>query len=321
MSSTLQQSPPAAITVFNSPAMLRYLLFLLWLLRPLVGDKISKCHHEGDINLSCNRTNMPSDTTEVIRYAKLINGLYYNDSLCSFVPGTSCYRDTVIEHCLDRSSCTVSNGWFSLAPECAGHSYYSQVEYDCQPAYHMCETHETVINNEFSGLIYSPNYPNSFRTDSNAPCFMTIHLPKNHHVQITLDYFSILKTKNCIGDYLEIQEYIQSDKRRRRLKRSVPVEENEFEQSDSNDNATEAIKSHRFLRQNYGRTKFKWRTLGTMCGHVESRFTLRARSDIVNIKFRPLPLNHQYLKGESSQNFGFKIYFEGVKYLQITFLK
>ncbi len=277
---------------------------------PIYSYKISKCHYEGDIELNCDRTNMLSDTKKVIRYARLINGLYFNDSLCSFVPGTSCYRDTVAEDCLDKASCTISNGWYSLEPYCAGHSYYSQVEYDCQPAYHMCETHDTVINNEFSGIIYSPNYPNSFRTDSDVPCFMTIHLPKNHHVQITLDYFNILKTKNCIGDYIEIQEYVQSDKRRNRLKRSFNYE-NEHKSKQINLTSKNDVNRSLTKRQNHGRKKFRWRTLGPMCGHVESRFTLRAKSDIVNIKFRPLPLNHQYLKDQINQNFGFKIYFEG----------
>ena len=60
-------------------------------------------------------------------------------------------------------------------------------------------------------------------------------------------------------------------------------------------------------------SKFKWHTLGTMCGQVESRFTMRATSDIVNIKFRPLASTHHYLAHVSpSHKFGFKIYFEAV---------
>lgn len=63
------------------------LIFLLVLANVVQCDRISKCHHEGDINLNCDKKNMPRDTPELIRSAKLINGLYYNDSLCSFVPG------------------------------------------------------------------------------------------------------------------------------------------------------------------------------------------------------------------------------------------
>ena len=157
----------------------------------------------------------------------------------------------------------------------------------------MCDR-ESVINNVFSGLVYSPNYPNSFRTESDRPCFLTLHLPKNHHVEIILDFFDILNTHKCIGDYLEIQEY----------------KEAELEKS----------KRHLYLNESQRlsdvsrRSKYRWHTVGTMCGKVESKFTLRARSDIINIKFRPLHAGHPYLSGvkDKSAKTGFKIYFQAV---------
>lgn len=247
-----------------------WLLLATFLASIIHGDRISKCHHEGDINLNCNKKNMPSDTPELIRSAKLINGLYYNDSLCSFVPGTSCYRQLSLNECIDKSNCSIKNSWYSLEPECSGNSYYAQVEYECQPSYHICDS-PTVINNVFSGVIYSPHYPGSFRSESNTPCFLTIQVPKKHHIQITLDYFNLLLTKSCVGDYLEIQEYIKD------------------------------------------KSNFKWKTLGTMCGERQSKFTLRAMSDIINIKFRPLEYGHQFLHNvKQSKNYGFKIYFEAV---------
>ncbi len=72
----------------------------------------------------------------------------------------------------------------------------------------MCDSSVESIN-AFSGIIYSPNYPNTFRSDRIEPCYLTVNLPKNHHVEITLDYFDLLKTPNCIGDYVEIQQYIK----------------------------------------------------------------------------------------------------------------
>lgn len=214
--------------------------------------------------------------------------------------GTSCYRELQLFDCYDQPNCLVKNGWYSLEPHCSGNSYYTQVEYDCQPTYHMCDK-TTVINNVFSGVIYSPHYPNSFRTDANDPCFMTIHLPKNHHVQITLDYFDMVQTKNCIGDYLEIQQYVETSSN---LKRSSTYE---FKGHESKKQRVRKQAGYR------AQSKFKWHTLGTMCGQVESRFTVRATSDIVNIKFRPLSSSHHYLSDVNPQHkYGFKIYFEAV---------
>jgi hypothetical protein len=36
---------------------------------------------------------------------------------------------------------------------------------------------------------------------------MTIELPDNHYAEITFDNFEMMKTTNCMGDYLEILEY------------------------------------------------------------------------------------------------------------------
>jgi hypothetical protein len=239
--------------------------------------------------------------------------------------------------CIDKPNCLVKNGWFSLEPQCPGNSYYTQVEYDCQPSFYMCDKN-SVINNVFSGLVYSPNYPNSFRTESDKPCYLTIHMPKNHHIEITLDYFNILKTKKCIGDYLEIQEYIETNINDLKVKENI-LRKNKRDfgylfahnetQNELNDNSkiSETInemKNHSLKVNIYlglsnnkqRRSKYKWNTLGSMCGKVETKFTIRAKSDIINIKFRPLNFDHQYLTNlnqDQSQNMGFKIYFQGKK--------
>ena len=209
--------------------------------------------------------------------------------------GTSCYRQESLGECVDKPECVVKNSWFSLEPECSGYSYYTQVDYDCQPAYYMCDR-EAVINNVFSGLVYSPNYPNSFRTESDRPCFLTLHLPKNHHVEIILDFFDILKTHKCIGDYLEIKDYREAE------------QESSKRHADLNE-------THRITDGGVSRrSKYRWHTVGTMCGKIESKFTLRARSDIINIKFRPLHAEHPYLSGvkDKAAKTGFKIYFQAV---------
>jgi hypothetical protein len=173
------------------------------------ATKVSKCHYEGDFTVYCNKTKLPSskDTKELIRSAEVISGVQHNDTLCSYMPSAGCARKTKAPECVDKASCNVKNGWHSLEPYCpGGRSYYTQLEYDCQPAYFMCDKQELVTNG-FSGLIYSPSYPNSFRTDKSEPCYMTIELPDNHHAEITFDNFEMMKTSNCMGDYLEILEY------------------------------------------------------------------------------------------------------------------
>jgi hypothetical protein len=176
---------------------------------------VSKCFYEGGFTVYCNKTKLPSSTQtsdstplEVMRYARLTNGLQYNDSLCSYLPNTSCHKKQSLVSCVDKPYCSVENTWASLEPNCRGNSFYSQLDYDCQPAYSMCDSTVESIN-AFSGIIYSPNYPSTFRSDRIEPCYLTVNLPKNHHVEITLDYFDLLKTPNCIGDYVEIQQYIK----------------------------------------------------------------------------------------------------------------
>jgi hypothetical protein len=180
---------------------------------------VSKCFYEGEFTVYCNKTKLPassvsgsSDSTpEVMRYARLTKGLQPdNETLCSYVPHPDhCVRESTHPECVDKPFCKVENSWASLKPKCDGNSYYSQLDYDCQPAYHMCDDMSVASINAFSGLIYSPHYPRNFRSERIEPCYLTVNLPKNHHVEITLDHFDLLKTPNCIGDYVEIQQYIK----------------------------------------------------------------------------------------------------------------
>ena len=303
----------------------------------VLGATVSRCHHDGDFTVSCNKSKMPSsssDTVEYMRYAKVINGLYHNDTLCSFVPGTSCYRKQNLNSCVDKQYCTVKNSWFSLEPDCAGNSYYTQLEYDCQPAFFMCDK-ETVINNVFSGLIYSPAYPNSFRSEKSEPCYLTIHLPKNHHAEITLDYFDMLKTSKCVGDYLEIQQYKETPSTngdgRFMSKRDVNNNNNNNIENEAtgdsslnvnpilkNKNKPPKISNKQQLKtaRQQRKPKYKWQTLGTMCGRIDKAYTIRATADTINFKFRPLSSNHQYLTSlnnySNKNHLGFKIYFQAI---------
>ena len=122
--------------------------------------KISKCHYEGDINIYCNRSKLPAsefDTNivEHMRSAKATYGLYYNDTLCSYLPNqaataATCHKRQILNECVDKPYCTVRNGWYSLEPDCAGNAYYTHVDYDCQPVFYMC-SETTVVHNIFSG--------------------------------------------------------------------------------------------------------------------------------------------------------------------------
>lgn len=335
---------------------------------------MSKCYHEGDFSVHCNKSKLPSsDTIELMRFARVIQGVYHNDTLCSYTPNSGCYRKKNLEHCIDKPACQVQNGWNSLEPDCSGNSYYTQFEYDCQPAFYMCDKN-TVINNAFSGLIYSPSFPHTFRSDNTEPCYLTIHLPKNHHVEITLDYFDMLKTSKCVGDYVEIQQYKEvsnnpSDDQQRlvnhqkKVKRSSDNNSNSINQDlkfyyndhqsgeneprntiinnnnikwlSSNEHSNEASSSssawsnmkkrNPTTRQHSRRPKYKWQTLGTMCGRIDKAYTIRATADTINFKFRPLPSNHPYLAtlanySKTSQQqypsranqLGFKIYFQAI---------
>lgn len=170
---------------------------------------VSKCFYEGDFTVYCNKSRLSAAApTELMRYARLTNGVMYGDAMCSY-NASSCHTKQSLSDCVDKAYCHVPNSWSSMAPNCNGNSYYSQLDYDCHPAYTMCDTAHTLVDG-FSGLIYSPDYPNTFRSDQRREtCYLTINLPKNHHVEITLDFFDMLKTPNCYGDYLEIQQYVR----------------------------------------------------------------------------------------------------------------
>lgn len=153
-----------------------------------------------------------------MHYARVINGLQHNNTLCSYVPDAqSCARKRPLNGCLDKPYCHVKNNWFSLEPDCSGNSYYTQFEYECQPAYFMCGK-EHLARDVFSALIYSPNYPQTFRSEKSDVCYFTLYLPNNHHAEITLEYFDLFPTSQCVGDYLEIRQYIPAvDKFKRDL--------------------------------------------------------------------------------------------------------
>lgn len=256
---------------------------------------ISKCFYESDFTVSCSRSKLPSSSNsaqlELVRYAKVINGLQHNESLCSYVPGASCSRTLILSHCIDQPQCHIKNDWFSLEPDCPGNSYYTQFEYDCQPAFFMCGT-DTLVN-AFSGLIYSPSYPNTFRSSRSDACYLTVKLPKNHHAEITLEKFDLLSTSKCIGDYLEIQQYVEANSWQKRTVNTTKIR-------------------HKMLSSN---SNFKWSTLGTMCGRIEQKYKIRAESDTINFKFRPLADNHPFLINSlpnKQSNVGFKIFFQAI---------
>ena len=250
-------------------------------------SSISKCHYEGDFQVTCSESN------ELMRTANIINGLHYNETQCLFNPIESyCHRQTVLSYCIDKPKCSIKNAWTSLQPECEGNSYYTQFNYDCQPAYHMCE--DTIVKDAFSGLIYSPFYPYSFRTENNnKPCFLTINLPKDHHVEITLDHFDIFKYQNCLADFLEIQEYKQ----------------------DLSD-IYYSTKNKNILKTNQNKPVYKWSTIATMCGKEQTKHIIRASSDIVNFKFRSISSNHHYLQQINNMSTrihtGFRLYFQAI---------
>lgn len=58
----------------------------------------------------------------------------------------------------------------------------------------------------------------------------------------------------------------------------------------------------------------KWEQLGVMCGIVDSSYTIRASSNIINFKFRPLPSNHQFFTRNmiTRENMGFKIFVQAI---------
>lgn len=314
---------------------------------------VSKCHHEGDFTVACNKTKLPSspDLYEVMRYAKLINGLFYNDSLCTYVPNTGCARKSTLTHCVDQPTCTVKNSWFSLEPHCSGNSYYSQLEYDCQPVFNMCGEREAAFNSViFSGLVLSPYYPHSYKTEQTRTCYLTINLPKNHHAEITLDFFDITKTSKCMGDYLEVQEYkevphlngddefvggksvakslsrIFIDPHKNKDAISSTIINNDVPTSTEHQDLPRrrvSIKNKQQKAKNKSsrqqkKSKYKWQTLRTMCGRINGSLTFRASADIISFKFRSLGTNYQHQSNPNINNHrngptnqGFKIFFQG----------
>ena len=278
-----------------------------------------------------------------MRYAKVINGLYHNDTLCSYVPETSCHRRKTLDHCVDRSYCLVENGWYNLEPDCDGNSYYTQLEFSCQPAYYMCE--KKSIKNVFSALIYSPSFPNLYRSDKTETCFLIVHLPKNYHAEITLDFFDLPNLPECFGDFLEIQEYIQ-EPIEKKLKRSSSSSKIGFDESDlltsknytnkyshlskgignltktqKKKNATGKNLKLKSQKQQYNpQQDNKWSNVGVLCGRKKEGIKYLARSDIISFKFKLLEQGHAILGSSFNQtaNLGFKIFIQGNSFFNHT---
>jgi hypothetical protein len=180
-----------------------------------------------------------------LRFIKVINGVQFKENYCHFT-NLTCYKEEILTKCIDKQNCFIKNRWFYL-PECRANSYYTEIEYECQPRFYMCE--KTTINNLFSGLIVSPAYPHSYKLSSPKPCYLTIQVPANHYIEITFDYFSIVKSHKCQSDYLNIQEYVDIETKSQGLKR-------------------------------------QWRTISTWCGKKESGNVLIAKSDTISFTFR-----------------------------------
>lgn len=284
---------------------------------------ISKCHYEGDFSVSCKELN------ELMRTANTINGLHYNDTQCVYNEKESrCHRHTVLGYCVDKPSCSINNDWFSLQPDCEGNSYYTQFNFDCQPAYYMCED-ITVVKNAFSGLIYSPSYPYSYRTDTEQLCFLTVNLPRDHHVEITLDFFEIFSSQNCFADFLEILEYKEDlsgifNSKNKQRRHSTTDGLNEI--VSQNKTVNEPLQSSvRLKKKPMAATKqpsiYKWSRVALMCGKEEKKHVIKASTNVINFKFKSLSNNHQYFKqsNKSRTHPGFKIYFQGIFFSSFIF--
>jgi hypothetical protein len=335
-----------------SPQLQSNLLFEVIILFLTISDcvyvnstTISKCFFDGDYTVYCNKskiavTSSPKqnnagsggsdsngDALEVMRYARVINGLQYNETLCSYLPGSGCHRRQNLAECVDQTFCHVKNSWFSLEPECRGNSYYTQLEYDCQPAYHMCQK-ESI--NAFSGLIYSPAYPNSFRSDRIEPCYLTVNVPKDHHVEIVIDAFDLIKTPGCIGDFLEIQQYtkikpsnsansndeyklfISHKKQKQQQQTGVSSQKSFNNFSDSSFlNQPKIVKKQQRLNNRPQKIapKYEWQKLVSLCGKLDRGNKILAMQSTINFKFRALPSTHSYV---SRMNTGFKIFFQAI---------
>ena len=256
----------------------------------------------------------------MMRTANTINGLRYNDTQCVFNEKESqCHRHTVLGYCVDKPSCSINNDWFSLQPDCDGNSFYTQLNFDCQPAYHMCEE-ITVVKNAFSGLIYSPSYPYSYRAETEQLCFLTVNLPRDHHVEITLDFFEIFSSQNCFADFLEILEYKEDlsgifnnkNKQRRHPSQADSLSDIASENKTATGNVVRLNK--KLVTLNKQPSVYKWSRVALMCGKEEKKHVIRASTNVINFKFKSLSLNHQYFKqsNKSRVHPGFKIYFQGI---------
>jgi ribosome-associated toxin RatA of RatAB toxin-antitoxin module len=166
---------------------------------------IDKCYYEGDFVVYCNKTRIvPNNQIELIHKAQVTYGIQYNDTLCTHTKLT-CSKTYLRHDCIDNTYCEVTNGWLTLEPYCKGNSYYTQFEFECQPAYYMCdkEHHENV----FSGLVLSPSYPLLYTIDSLKNCIQTFVFPTDHYVEILVENFTMPRSDNCARDFLEILEY------------------------------------------------------------------------------------------------------------------
>jgi hypothetical protein len=277
----------------------------------------------------CNKTKLPGfeDAKEIIRYASVTNGLNSNENLCSYDSKlTKCAKKMSLDHCTDQTYCNVRNGWFSLEPHCSGNSYFTELEYDCQPTFTMCEAESAVVSNVFSGLVLSPSYPLSFRSDRSMPCYLTINLPKNHHVEITIDYLNMVTTERCQADYIEISEYKKVEKippdttntvmHGHKRSQAYQQQSNEKEYFEEIFPFNKGEKRRRNVQHRPRRTaSYRWQTVKTICSSSRPYRTFKATSHMINFKFRPLAANHTFVTNSKNAFSGphkFKIFFQGI---------
>jgi hypothetical protein len=143
----------------------------------------------------------------------------------------------------------------------------------------------------------------------------------------------MLKTSKCVGDYLEIQQYKETTGTngdgRYVSKRDINNNNKGNETTgDSSLNVNPILKYKNSKQPKISnkqqvktarqqrKPKYKWQTLGTMCGRIDKAYTIRATADTINFKFRPLSSSHQYLTSlnnySNKNNLGFKIYFQAI---------
>jgi hypothetical protein len=141
-------------------------------------------------------------------------------------------------------------------------------------AYYMCD--KTAISNVFSGMVYSPFYPYSYKSNSQANlCFLTVTVPSNHFIEITVDKLNMFGSHKCALDYLHVQEYLE-----------VTDKENRY------------VKERR------------WKPLKTFCGKYSERTKLVAKTNIISFRFQSMDYTISKIKHDD-QDFNFKIFFQG----------